>query len=109
MINTKLPANSLNIEKIINETALDSERPIFSPAMSKSMASQDVSRQRVHLGIISSIPVRMKAHIMILCSHFNIGSSIVTSARSIPQAAKHSNSKTTKSIFNELILPNVKR
>lgn len=49
MINTKIPANSVNIEKIINETALDSERPIFSAAMNKSMASQEVSKQMVHL------------------------------------------------------------
>lgn len=48
MINTKIPANSVNIEKIINETALDSERQIFSPAMSKSMASQEVSKRTVY-------------------------------------------------------------
>lgn len=40
MIPTKIPANSANIENIINETAMDTERTMYSPVMSKSMVGQ---------------------------------------------------------------------
>lgn len=39
IVSTKMPANSANIESIINETALDSERTIFSPALSQASQS----------------------------------------------------------------------
>lgn len=35
IIQTKMPANSANIESIINETALDSDRTMYSPALNQ--------------------------------------------------------------------------
>lgn len=47
IIPAKIPANSANIESIINETALDSERAIYSPALNQtSHQSQPLKTQQ---------------------------------------------------------------
>lgn len=40
IVPSKIPANSANVESIINETALDSERTMFSPALNQSAQGQ---------------------------------------------------------------------
>lgn len=47
IVSSKLPANSANIESIINETALDSDRSLFPPAMNQqSQQSQPPKSQQ---------------------------------------------------------------
>lgn len=46
IISSKIPANSANIESIINETALDSERTIYSPALNQSQSQSQQQGQQ---------------------------------------------------------------
>lgn len=58
MLPTKLSANSANIESIINETALDSERTLFSPALSQSsqQSQKQVQKQQQSMNMFSQMP-----------------------------------------------------
>lgn len=46
IVSSKLPANSANIESIINETALDSDRSLFPPALNQQSQQSQPSKSQ---------------------------------------------------------------